>query len=203
VVVSFASAVYAERGGVSVEVGSGVSLVNVRAPYAVGAPSQTGSSFTTSVGIRYAITNALEIGASAFYQPPTTFTHGGAQVPAPGGALQGVLLERTSQVGALVGARFVHGFTWRFVAGADVGLARRSFSSIDHFDVSDPAGAQSYGLALGNTSQSAPIVAPSAGLEWVGDHVAIGFVPRFEFLLGTNRTWAITVPLTLSWSWYQ
>jgi hypothetical protein len=115
VVVSSASAVYAERGGVSVEVGSGVSLVNVRAPYAVGAPSQTGSSFTTSVGIRYAITNALEVGASAFYQPPTTFTHGGAGA-APGGALQGVLLERTAKW-ALRRCPFRAWVPWRFVAG--------------------------------------------------------------------------------------
>ena len=106
----FASAAYAERGAVSVEVGSGASLINVRAPYAVGAPSQTGSSFTTSVGVRYAIMNALEVGASAFYQPPTTFTHAGAQVPAPGGTLQGVLLERTSQLGALVGE--LHPIPW-------------------------------------------------------------------------------------------
>src|SRR4051812_44637281 len=95
----FASAAFAERGGVSVEVGSGVALINVRPPYAVGAPSQMGSSFTTSVGVRYAITNTLEVGASAFYQPETTFAHGGAQVPVPGGALQGVLRERTSQLG--------------------------------------------------------------------------------------------------------
>src|SRR5207302_7169891 len=114
------------------------------------------------------------------------------------GTLQGVLLERTSQLGALVGVRFVHGFTWRFVAGADLGLARRSFSSIDHYDVSDPAGAQSYGLDLGNTSQSALVVAPSAGLEWLGDHVAVGFVPRTEFLFGKTQTWAVTMPLTIS-----
>ena len=196
-------AAFAERGAVSVEVGSGVALINVRAPYAVGAPSQTGSSFTTSIGVRYAFSNALEVGASGFYQPPTTFTHAGAQVPAPGGMLEGVLLERTSQVGALVGVRLVHGFTWRLVAGADFGFARRSFSGINHYDVSDPNGAQSYGLTLGDTSQTATIVAPSVGLEWVGDHASIGFVPRIEYLFGNARTWAVTIPLTVSWSWYQ
>ena len=89
-------------------------------------------------------------------------------MPASGGTLEGVLLERTSQLGALVGARFLHGRIWRFVAGADFGLARRSFSGINHYDVSDPAGAQSYGLTLGDTSQTAPILAPSAGFEWAG-----------------------------------
>jgi hypothetical protein len=197
-----AGAAFAERGAVSVEVGSGVSLINVRAPYALGAPSQMGSSFTTSVGVRYALMNFFEVGASAFYQPSTTFTHAGAQVPSPGGVLEGALLERTSQIGALIGARFVHGFTWRFVVGGDFGLARRSFSGINHYDVSDPSGAQSYGLSLSDTWRRTTIVAPSAGLQWTGDHVAVGFIPRVEFLLGRSRTWALTMPLTLSWSWY-
>jgi hypothetical protein len=137
------------------------------------------------------------------YQPPTTFTHGHAQVPSPGGALEGVLMERTSQLGALVGARVVHGFTWRLIAGTDFGFARRSFSSINHYDVSDPDGAQSFGLVLTDTFQTVPIVEPSAGLEWVGDHVTVALVPRVEFLFGKTPTWAFTMPLTLSWSWYQ
>ena len=198
----FACAAYGDRGALSAEIGSGAALINVRAPYAVGAPTQIGSSWTTSVGVRYALTNSLELGASAFYQPPATFTHGGAQVPASGGTLEGVLLERTSQLGALVGARFLHGRIWRFVAGANFGFARRSFSGINHYDVSDPAGAQSYGLTLTDTSQTAPILAPSAGFEWAGDHVSVAFVPRMEFLLGQTRTWALSMPLTVSWSWY-
>jgi len=198
-----ARAAFGERGSVSIEVGSGVALVNVRAPYAAGAPSQMGSTLTTSVGVRYAVTNAFEVGASAFYQPPTTFTHGHAQVSSPGGALEGVLMERTSQLGALVGARVVHGFTWRLIAGTDFGFARRSFSSLNHYDVSDPDGAQSFGLVLTDTFQTAPIVAPSTGLEWVGDHVTVALVPRVEFLFGKTPTWAFTMPLTLSWSWYQ
>jgi hypothetical protein len=85
-------------------VGAGVALINVRAPYATGAPSQIGSSWTTSLGLRYAVTNMLQVGAAIFYQPPTNFTHGNATVEAPsaGGALPGTLSERTQQLGVLL-----------------------------------------------------------------------------------------------------
>jgi hypothetical protein len=76
-------AAHADRGALTVDVGAGVALINVRAPYATGAPSQTGSSWTTSLGLRYAVTNALEFGAAVFYQPPTNFTHGNATVEVP------------------------------------------------------------------------------------------------------------------------
>ena len=202
-VLGMGTAAHAERGAVSADIGWGIALINVRAPYAQGSPSQVGSSFVTSIGFRYALTNALEVGAAAFYQPPTTFTHTDAQVSSPGGLLPGTLSERTQQLGLLLRGRFVHGFTWRFVAGADVGFATRLFSNMDHYNVSDPATApRSYGLNLADTSQKALVLAPSAGVEWAGDHFTIGIVPRVEVLVGTVRTWSLSLPLTLSWSWY-
>jgi len=197
------SAAHAERGAVSADLSWGVALINVRAPYAQGAPSQLGGSLTTLLGVRYALTNSVEVGVAAFYQPPTTFTHGDAQVSSPGGTLPGTLSERTQQIGLLLRGRFVHGFTWRLIAGGDVGFASRSFSNIDHYDVSDPAtGPRSYGLNLADTSQKAFLLAPSAGVEWAGDHFTIGLAPRVEFLLGSERTWALSLPLSISWSWY-
>jgi len=151
---------------------------------------------------RYALTNAFELGAAAFYEPPTTFTHTDAQVSSPGGLLPGTLSERTQQFGLLARGRFVHGFIWRFVAGADVGFAIRTFSNVEHYDVSDPSSPRSYGLSLTDTSQKALLLAPSAGIEWAGDHFTIGLVPRVEVLFGNPRTWAVSLPLTLSWSWY-
>ena len=107
------------------------------------------------------------------------------------------------QFGFLLRGRFVQGFTWRFVAGADVGFATRTFSNIDHYNVSDPAtGPRSYGLNLADTSQKNLLVAPSAGVEWAGDHFTIGLTPRVEFLFGSVRTWAVSLPLGISWSWY-
>ena len=146
---------------------------------------------------------SFEVGAAAFYEPPTTFTHTDVQVSSPGGLLAGTLSERTQEFGVLLRGRFVHGFTWRFVAGADVGVAARLFSNIDHYNVSDPAsGPRSYGLNLADTSQKALLLAPSAGVEWTGDHFTIGLVPRVEVLMGSMRTWAVSMPLSISWSWY-
>ena len=201
-VLCIGTATQAERGAVSADVSWGVALNNVRAPYARGSPSQVGSSFVTSLGFRYALTNAFELGAAAFYEPPTTFTHSDAQVSSPGGLLPGTLSERTQQFGLLARGRFVHGFIWRFVAGADVGVAVRTFSNVEHYDVSDPSNPRSYGLNLADTSQKAFLLAPSAGVEWTGDHFTIGIVPRVEVLLGPMRTWSLSLPLSFSWSWY-
>lgn len=202
-VLCVAAASHAERGAVSIDASWGAALIDVRAPYAQGAPSQEGSSFTTSLGFRYALTNTFEVGAAGFYQPPTTFTHGNAQVSSPGGLLPGTLSERTQQYGFLARGRFVRGLVWRFFAGADIGFASRSFSNINHYDVSDPsAGARNYGLVLSDTSQKALVLAPSAGVEWTGDHFTIGLAPRVEFLVGTVKTWAVSLPLSIAWSWY-
>src|SRR5260370_670254 len=96
-------AAYADRGALAVDVGAGVALINVRAPYATGATSQIGSSWTTSPALR------------------------------------------------------------------------------------------SYGLALADTSQSALVLAPSAGVEWTGDRFSIGIAPRVDLLVGSVRTWGVSL----------
>ena len=185
-VVSAARAAQAERGAISADLAWGVALIDVRAPYAQGSPSQLGSSFTTSFGLRYALTNAPEVGAAVLYQPSTTFTHGEAQVPSSGGLLPGTLSERTPATRVrsprASGARLHLALRRR----RDMGFATRTFSEIDHFNVSGPAGPRSYGLELGDTSQTELVVAPSAGLEWSGDHFTVGVVPRVD-VLGRNR----------------
>src|SRR2546421_1308570 len=98
-VVSTARAAQAERGAISADLAWGVALIDVRAPYAQGSPSQLGSSFTTSFGLRYALTNAPEVGAAVLYQPSTTFTHGEAQVPSSGGLLPAPCRSAPQQLG--------------------------------------------------------------------------------------------------------
>lgn len=200
---AWTSAARAERGAFSVDIGSGVALVDVRAPYAQGSPAQLGTSLITSLGFRYALSNALELGAAALYEPPTTFTHPGAQLLTSGGLLPGTLSETTQQLGFVARGRFVHGFAWRFVAGTDVGLAIRSFTDIHHYYVADSSPAvRNYGLALRDTSQTALLVAPTLGVEWSSDHVTIGVTPRLELFVGAVRTWSVALPIALSWSWY-
>jgi hypothetical protein len=93
----------------------------------------------------------------------------------------------------------VKGYACRVFAAADVGWAQRFFSKVDHFNVSDPSTRpRSYGLALADTSQSALVLAPSAGVEWTGDRFSIGIAPRVDVLVGSVRTWAVSLPLTIS-----
>src|SRR5471030_3060913 len=130
--VAIAGAAHADRGELSLELGLGASVVNVRSPYADGNPSAVGTMFATSLGISYAPSNRLELDARAFWEPPATFVHPNSTVQ----GLLGSLSERTQRFGALAGARVATGYTWRFVAGVDAGASIRAFSQADHFDVS-------------------------------------------------------------------
>ena len=195
------SASRADRGALSLELAAGGSIVNVRAPYATGAPSQLGTSWVTSLGSSYGLSNHVELTGRFFWEPSQQFVHSGATVNSSAGALTGSLTEHTQRFGALAGARLVFGYVWRFSAGADVGWSQRSFSKLDHFDVSTGA-PRSYGLQLADTSQPSFIFAPSVAVSWTGDHYAVGLAPRFEVLTGSVSTWSIAIPLTLAWSWY-
>ncbi len=191
----------ADRGALSLELGAGGSIVNVRGPYATGAPSQIGTSWATSLGASYGLSNHLELTGRFFWEPPEQFVHNGATVSSPSGALTGSLTEHTQRFGALAGARYVFGYVWRFSAGADIGWSQRSFSKLDHFDVSTGA-PRSYGLQLADTSQASFVFAPSVAVLWTGDHFAVGLAPRFEILTGSVSTWSVAIPLTLAWSWF-
>ena len=203
VVLAVPSLAHAERGALSLDVGSGAALVSVRAPYAEGAPSQLGTTVITSLGFRYAVADAFELGAASFYEPPTTFTYPAAQVLSPAGSLAGILSARTQQLSFVVRGRFVHGFAWRLVAGADVGLAIRSFTDLAHYHVTDSSNAaRTYGLPLHDTSQKTFMVGPSVGVEWSGDQFTIGVAPRLQLYAGSMPTWSVALPISLSWTWF-
>jgi len=191
----------AERSALSLELGGGLSVVNVRAPYADGAPSQLGTSWATSLGASFALSNHLELTGRLFWEPSQQFVHSGATVNSDAGPLTGSLSEHTQRFGALAGARAVFGYVWRFSIGAEIGWSDRMFSGIDHFDVSSGT-ARSYGLRLADTSQSTIAFAPGIGVQWTSDHYAIGLAPRLEILVGGASTWALVAPLTFAWSWY-
>jgi hypothetical protein len=192
-----AGAARADRGQLSLELGLGGAAVDVHAPYAVGSPAVVGTTSAFSLGMRYSKTNFLDLEAKAFWELPATYVHNDVTVQGFLGALQ----ETSQRFGALAGARLVTGFSWRFFAGADVGYSLRMASDLNHFDVSRPT-PHSYGLQLANTTQGAAVVAPTAGVLYVGDHYSIGVAPRFEVLIGSPMSWAFVVPLTLSYGWY-
>jgi hypothetical protein len=78
-----------------------------------------------------------------------------------------------------------------------------TYSEFQHIDVAGLDGATDFGLALPAFNTDNVLLAPSVGLEWSGgDHWSFSLVPRAHFLLGPEPTFAIVVPLTVSWSWY-
>ena len=195
------AAARADRGALSIALGAGGSVVNVRAPYATGAPSQLGTSWATSLGVNYGLSNHFELTGRFLWEPSEQFVHSGATVPSAAGPLTGFLREETQRFGALAGGRLVFGYVWRFFVGAEVGWSGRTFSKLDHFAVSSGT-PRTYGLRLADTSQSAIAVAPGVGVQWTSDHYAIGVAPRFEILAGAPSTWAFVAPLTFAWSSY-
>lgn len=187
----------ADRGAVTLEVLPGVSVANVRAPESFGSPGQLGTAASLAVAGRYGVSSGLEVGLAAFWEPPVSWVHAGAMYE----QFAGSLTSRSSRAGALAELRLVRGLVWRASVALGVGLSERSFSQLNLFDVSG-ATPRSFGLHLGDTTAMEAIFAPSIGLRWTGDRVAVGIEPRLEVLLGGSTSWALSVPLTLAWSWY-
>ena len=193
----------ADRGALTVDVGGGMTALRLGTPFARPQVAVNGFAPTVWLGGRYALTNEVEFGVAGFFEPPVTYWHHGVTVPTERGAFPGTLTHRMHRYGALVGARYLHGMVWRLTVGLDLGWSRRSYSGFLHLDPSSPAGPIDYELDLPAFRTDNVVLAPVAGIEWAaGDHWSISLLPRLELLLGPDPTVALTVPLTLSWSWY-
>jgi hypothetical protein len=193
----------ADRGALSLDVGVGGTTLALSAPYARGSGSVEGTSFLTSLGLRYALQNWIELATSAYFEPPVTYFHNGVTVTTPDGSFPGTLKHRFYRYSVLVGGRVLTGTIWRFVAGADVGWSHRAYSSFQHINDTDPSNPRDYHLALPDRTQDNLVVAALAGVEWsVGDHWSLSVLPRYEQLLGADSTFAISARLVFSWSWY-
>lgn len=203
-VVLFSTAAAADRGAITIDAGGGLTALSLPAPFAVPSKSLTSSSATAWLGGRYALTNSFELGASAFYEPPVEVFHNGVVVHTSNGEFPGTLNHRLQRYGGLVGARYVRGMVFRFTAGLELGWSHRSYSAFRHIDDTNPANPVDYGLSLPEFTTDNVVIAPLAGVEWaVGDHWSVSVLPRFEILAGPDMTYAVTVPLLVSWSWYR
>jgi hypothetical protein len=75
-------------------------------------------------------------------------------------------------------------------------------SSVNLAGASFSGGSRSFGLQIPDASQDALVLAPTIGVRWSGDHLSFGVEPRVEFLVSSQTSWAVIVPLTVSWAWY-
>jgi hypothetical protein len=194
-------AALADRSAVTLDAGAGASVLRVVAPYADSRASQVGSAPAIWIDGRYGLTNSIELTATFFAETSVPFYVSDTTITSDAGKLTGTLQMRTRRYGLMAGARLLHGNVWRLILGGDVGWALSSYSSM-HLIVADQYGPRDSGLALADTTASSLVLAPSAGVSWVGDKLSITILPRFEVLLGSASTWAVAVPLTIGWDWY-
>ena len=200
---SSASLARADRGALTIDVGTGLTVLAVPAPYSENAKSQLGTMLPIWLGTRYALSHSVELAASILYEPKVTYLHSNTTVTTSNGTFPGSLQHDLTQYGGLVGVRFVRGFVFRLCAGIEAGLSVRSYSQLQHFDVSNPSAPTDWGLNLKDFTITNVVLAPLAGIEWAfADHFSVSFMPRVQILFGRESTFAVTAPLLFSWSWY-
>lgn len=199
-----APAVFGDRGAITVDVGGGLTALSVAAPFADPSKRLTSSAPVAWLGGRYAFSNSFEVGAAGFYEPSVNLFHNGVNVESRNGSFPGTLNHQLHRYGGLLGARYVRGMVFRFTAGLDLGWSHRVYGGFRHIDDTDATNPVDYGLDLPAFTTDNLIIAPLAGVEWAaGDHWSISVLPRFELLVGPDMTYAVTVPLVISWSWYR
>jgi len=193
---------FADRGALTLDVGAVLSGSRIPPGAGEGA-AVAGTVGGISMGVRYALRNDLELGFRGEWFKPAPFFQDGTTVTTPDGVFAGQAQARVGRQGAVLGARWVHGLIWRLHAGLEVGWMRLSYESLDLVDVSDPGTPRTFGLALGSPSRSAFVISPSVGIEWgISDHLSASVALRLDLALGRTDLTALTVPLTVGWSFY-
>lgn len=199
-----ASGALADRGALSIDVAGGGVATAVPAPGAQGAKSTVAFDASVWLGVRYALSNSLELSASGFFEPPVTVFQNDITLLAESGAYPGTLRHTFMRYGAQAGARLVFGMVVRFHVGLELGWVQQAYSKLSHFDVSKPDGAVDYGLSLQDLSRPNVVVAPLAGFEWqAGDAWSLSVVPRMQLMLGVGGlSWAAIATAQFTWAWF-
>lgn len=155
------------------------------------------------LGGRYALTNALELSATAFLETPVTVGHNGVVLHTASGDFSGTLVHQTMRFGGQAGARLVLGMVWRLHLGLELGWSQRSYSGLQMLDDRDANNVIDYGLTLPGAARGSFVVSPLLGVEWaIGDHWSLAVLPRGQLQFGLATSWAVLVPVQFSWSWY-
>ena len=191
----------ADRGALSLEAG-GV-LAGVRAEPAVGVGNAvTGTVAGATLGVRYALTNRVEVTGTVDWFAPAPFYNDDTVITTGNGSFRGQLQGRLGRYSAKLGAQYVRGLTWRVRIGGEIGWTRATAERLDLADVT-PTPPRSFGLALGSRQTDHLVVTGLAGVEWaVSDHVSFAITPRVEFPFGGGLM-AMTVPVAVAYAWYM
>jgi hypothetical protein len=192
----------ADRGALTLDLGPSLSLLNATPSEGAGSATlATGGGGT--VGLRYALSNTLEIGGVAVWEASADYFHSGVAIATSTGRPRGTLEERAQRYGAMAGVHYIRGYVWRLHLGAELGWRRETFTRRDLLDVSDPSNVHSFGLGLRDQTSNSLILAPVAGVEWqFADHWSVSVMPRVQFLVGGTSRVGLLVPVTVGYSWF-
>jgi hypothetical protein len=191
-----------DRGAFSVDGGVVLSAARVPAGIGIGA-AVVGTFGGAGLGVRYALSNNVEVSMSGAWFETERFYNDNTTIMTPNGIFSGQLQSSVQRMQAGLGVHCVTGFVWRLRVGAELGWSRVVFRRLDLVDVAGQSRSRSFGLALGDRSVDGIVIAPMAGVEWmVSDHVSLAITPRLELPVNGGVA-AVTVPITLGYSWYM
>src|SRR5689334_17981858 len=110
------AAAAADRGALTLDLGPSLSLLNATPSQGAGSATlATGGGGT--LGVRYALSNALEISGLAVWEAAADYFHSGVEITTSTGRPKGTLAERAQRYGALAGVHYVRGYLWRLHLG--------------------------------------------------------------------------------------
>ncbi|RPH67393.1 MAG: hypothetical protein EHM78_21640, partial [Myxococcaceae bacterium] len=70
-----ASPAWADRGALSLDFGAGATVLRIAAPYVTTPSTAWAISPAFNVGLRYALTNAVEFSVAGFYELPAHYAY--------------------------------------------------------------------------------------------------------------------------------
>ncbi len=193
----------ADRGAFSVEGGGGMTGLLLPTPYTQDTATTPGAAPSVWAGMRYALSNHLEVTLAGFYELPVTYFHNDTVTTTDAGRFPGTLAHTLTRFGGSAGLRVVHGSAFRLLAGIDAGWSRRVYTGFAALDDAAPGGPKSYGLALPDVTLDNLSLGATVGLEWSPqDHWSLALLPRAFALVGREPAVGLVVPFSFSWSWY-
>ena len=204
-----ASPAVAETGALTPEVGAGVALPILAAPYVAGHPALApGPGPAAAVGLRYALTDDLELGLRLSVTSPVTVDH----LWTAGATDQRLLEHGFQETSALaVCRRYLAGLGWRlFVEGA-VGWDHRRYFQVQPYQVVDGV-ASRLGASLPAFSVDDLVAGLGPGIEYVWDHAAVGVRTEIDARVGpavggnaphpVGVGWGVGAQAYVAWSFY-
>jgi hypothetical protein len=191
----------ADRGALSLDLGTGVTALALRPPYAEAGSTGWSLALSLSLGLRYAVTHQLELTLGGFYDLPAHVSHPGTRIPTvDSGTFTGTLEFELSRFGVLAGVRYVTGLVVRVWVGGELGWSHATYSGFHLRDTARP-GSPDFGLGLPDLALDSLVLQPLVGLEWAfADHWSASCAFRLTALLGPEPAFGLSGSLTLSYS---